>query len=177
VERAAAEKAAAAAMAAAREQQIMLSNFHVDRVTSDLAGIRTSENVFIVVNPEKTTTVLGRWRIDLQSIVEQQLIIEKSVTFGTTKGSFNVLNVTDEIVAAAGNRFFEQVNKPFLDAAIKRGDDIALATIPKLKDNVMTPTDELRNYFARELEYLVRAGVKPSNVSAADWTKIQGWFK
>jgi hypothetical protein len=79
---------------------------------------------------------------------------------------------------AAGPRFFEELNKPFLEAAIKRGDDISLATIPKVPQDLIDPTTgAFIGNFAKEVHYLVKAGGKPSNVSASQWSIIQGWFK
>ena len=47
-------------------------------------------------------------------------------------GSFNFLNVPDRFAdKAVSERFWNEVNKPFLDAAIQRGDDIVLATKPE----------------------------------------------
>jgi hypothetical protein len=89
-----------------------------------------------------------------------------------------VLNVPKNVEVAAGARFFEEINKPFLEAAIKRGDDITLATIPKFPQHLIDPiTGDLIGNFAKEIHYIVRAGIKPSNVSASQWYIIQGWFK
>jgi hypothetical protein len=101
----------------------------------------------------------------------------KSEDFGARTGGFNVLNVPDEKFQAQGANFFENVNKPWLDAAIKRGDNIPLATIPKKIDDVMTSNGELKGNFAYELKYLVENNYKPSNITQQQWESIQGWFK
>lgn len=82
------------------------------------------------------------------------------------------------LVDAASDQFFEKVNKPFLDEAIKRGDDIALGTIPSAKKDVIElETGVLKGNFAKELDYLVRIDYKPVNVSPAQWEIIKRWFK
>jgi hypothetical protein len=102
----------------------------------------------------------------------------KTEDFGAKPGGFNVLNVPKSTEDAAGNQFFEKVNKPFLDEAVKRGDDIALGTIPSAKKDVIDlKTGALEGNFAKELDYLVRIDYKPVNVSPAQWETIKGWFK
>jgi hypothetical protein len=104
--------------------------------------------------------------------------LAKTEDFGAKPGGFNVLNVPKSVEDAAGTQFFEKVNKPFLDEAIKRGDDVALGTIPTVKDQIILPkTGALNGNFAKELDYLVRNDYKPVNVSPAQWTTIKGWFK
>ena len=102
----------------------------------------------------------------------------KTDDFGAKPGGFNVLNVPKSVEDAAGTQFFEKVNKPFLDEAIKRGDDVALGTIPGVKKDVIElETGALKGNFAKELDYLVRNDYKPVNVSPAQWETIKGWFK
>ncbi|MCD8456785.1 hypothetical protein [Xylella taiwanensis] len=85
----------------------------------------------------------------------------------TQPGSFNLLNTPDSLYAALGpEKFWQQVNKPFLDAAIKRGDDIVLATTPnkapfnpnpKISGNMLRADGTLTG-FGREIEYLKKNG-------------------
>jgi hypothetical protein len=72
-----------------------------------------------------------------------------------------VLNTPDSLPAALGpERFWEQVNKPFLDAAIARGDDIVLATRPTPSSlNVVRPDGAVvRSGFGKEYDYLRSLG-------------------
>lgn len=55
----------------------------------------------------------------------------KSYDFGDKKGGFNILNIPDNVAKNFEGAFWDSYNRPFLDDAISRGDDIALATIPK----------------------------------------------
>lgn len=155
--------------------------------SSSPAGLNTSGGV-IAANPNKTTTVLGRWTDDMKSIIgdktdnaisqlEPGSYLPKTTDFGTKPGGFNVLNVPKDVEIAAEGRFFETVNKPFLDAAIKRGDDVALATIPRYKSDYITADGSFKGNYAKELDYLVKNNYKPVNVSLAQWNTIKGWFK
>jgi len=164
------------------------NNFYAEGWSSSPAGLNTSAGV-IPSNPNKTTTVLGRWSPDMQGVIgdapksiDGQLVpgsaLPKTEDFGPKPGGFNVLNVPKNVEDAAGGQFFEQVNKPFLDEAIKRGDDIALGTIPTVKDQIILPkTGALNGNFAKELDHLVRNNYKPVNVSPAQWETMKGWFK
>jgi filamentous hemagglutinin len=179
-----AAKAEAAAIAKAKVN----NNFYAEGASSAPAGLNTSAGV-IAANPDKTTTVLGRWSPDMKNVIGDtpsgsagQLTpgsaLAKTEDFGAKPGGFNVLNVPKSVEDAAGTQFFEKVNKPFLDEAIKRGDDVALGTIPSVKKDVIElETGALRGNFAKELDYLVRNDYKPVNVSPAQWTTIKGWFK
>jgi filamentous hemagglutinin len=71
--------------------------------------------------------------------------------------SFNLLNVPDNIVAALKpGTFWDTYNKPFLDAAIQRGDDIVVATKPELR--FLKRTDGSLTGFGREMQYLESKG-------------------
>lgn len=101
----------------------------------------------------------------------------KSEDFGARPGGFNVLNVSKTTEDAASPNFFDKVNKPFLDAALKRGDDVALATIPTKIDDVIEKTGALKGNFSKELDYLIKNNYKPVNVSSAQWATIKSWFQ
>ena len=153
------------------------NNFYRDGASSNPPGLYTSAGV-IPANPIKTTTVLGRYSSDMDNVINQQMNAVKTENFGAATGGFNVLNVDDAAAKAAGANFFEQYNKPFLDQALKRGDDIVLGTIPALKDQIINPkTGLLNGNFAKELDYLVKNNYAPVNVSPAQWETIKGWFK
>lgn len=78
---------------------------------------------------------------------------------GTQPGSFNVLNTPDILHNTLGpQRFWEQVNKPFLDAALRRGDDIVLATKPDSAVLRNTANPDGLSGFGREYKYLIDHG-------------------
>lgn len=71
--------------------------------------------------------------------------------------------------------FFSQYNKPWLEAAIQRGDDIVFATKPLFKSDYIK-NNVLQGAFAYELEFLAKRNVKPSNLSFEEWVLIKSWF-
>jgi hypothetical protein len=116
----------------------------------------TSSGAVIKPNPNKTTTILGNHQTDMKRIIEEELKAPKNVDFGPKKGGFNVLNVPDEVYKGS-KQFFEEVNKPFLDEAIKRGDDILMASDPTLATNIFRADGTLTG-FGMEIEHLAKNG-------------------
>lgn len=127
--------------------------------------IKTSSGVVIKANPDKTTTVLGTFKDDTKRITNQELGMPKSMAIdgATQPGSFNLLNTPDSLHTALGpEKFWQQVNKPFLDAVIARGDDIVLATKPEERFLSRLASDGSgkleRTGFGREYDYLTGKG-------------------
>ncbi len=117
-----------------------------------------SSGVILKANPDKTTTILGSFDMDMRSIVNEMGNV-KSTDFGGNKGGFNVLNVPDELYNQ--DTFWDLYNKPWLDEAIRRGDDIVLATKPEGK--VLQSLDKVTGKwgpsgFAKEYQYLIKKG-------------------
>lgn len=108
----------------------------------------------LTAEPGKTTTILGRYNPDMKEIVNE-LGNQKSLDFGPKSGGFNVLNVPDNLYNTP-DQFWQEYNQPWLDQAIKRGDNIVLATEPtagKLTDSTGALTG-----FGREYNYLLSKG-------------------
>lgn len=74
-------------------------------------------------------------------------------TVASNNGGFNFLNIPDNI-ANASSDFFNQYNKPWLQQAIQRGDDIVLATRPVNQSDFITATGQLKGMYAEELKFL-----------------------
>jgi hypothetical protein len=176
VKRAQVAKAVAEAEAKAKNQARIDNNFWTEGSSSSTVGLQTSAGV-LSPNPHRTTTVLGRWQTDMKSVINGQLHAPKSEDFSARPGGFNVLNVSKETEMAAGSQFFEKINRPFLDEAISRKDDIALASIPLHRTDLITSSGELKGMYARELEHLVRHNYKPINISNQQWANIKEWVK
>ncbi len=118
----------------------------------------TSSGAILKANPNKTTTILGSYENDMKYIIDEMGNM-KSTYFGAQEGSFNVLNVPDELYDP--DTFWDLYNKPWLNEAINRGDDIVLATIPEGK--VMQTFNKLSGEwgpsgFAKEFQYLIDNG-------------------
>lgn len=123
---------------------------------SPCPNYRSSNGAALVPNPNKTTTVLGRYKQDMKQIIEQELKLPKSTDFGAKQGGFNVLNV-DDAVANATPDFWREFNKPFLDQAIARGDDILMVTDPTKSSNLLSQSGGLSG-FGQEVQYLLSRG-------------------
>jgi hypothetical protein len=88
----------------------------------------------------------------MKTLVGEELLGNlKTAQFGGKKGGFNVLNVSDEAIASHGgyDNFWKTFNEPWLDEAIKRGDDIWSASNPLelnllFKDLTLVPVDALK---------------------------------
>ncbi len=106
--------------------------------------------------PEKTTTILGRYASDTGDIIKE-LNLPKSTDFSGNPGGFNLLNTPDNLYAELGAEgFWNEYNKPFLDAAISRGDEILMST-PINNSTLYTKFGELTGY-GREYYYLLSKG-------------------
>jgi hypothetical protein len=163
------------------------SNFGDAKVVSGAGSVLRKIDDFIpssgtklIGNTNKTTTLLGRWIPDMQVIKDKMLPNEFNVgtKFGTNtnnNGGFNFLNIPDELANASAD-FFNQYNKPWLQQAIQRGDDIVLATRPINKSDFITSTAQLKGMYAKELEFLVQQDYKPINLSPTEWNTIKTWF-
>ena len=117
----------------------------------------------------------------MQIIKEKMLNSEFNVgtVYGTSSnnlGGFNFLNISDDL-AANSSDFFNQYNKPWLEALINRGDDIILATRPINKSDFFTLTGAFKGMYAEELNFLVQNNYKPINLSIEEWDNIKSWFE
>lgn len=143
----------------------------------------SSSGTKLIGNVNKTTTILGRWVDDMKDI--KRLLNVEDFNVGTSygklsqnNGGFNFLNIADDLYISAGDNFFELYNKPWLKAAIDRGDDIILATKPTQKLELISKTGKLQNgSFPQEIKYLVQRDFKPKNITDIEWTTIKNWFK
>jgi hypothetical protein len=123
----------------------------------------TSSGAVIKPNPNKTTTILGNHKTDMKRIIEDELQLPRNTDFGPKKGGFNVLNVPNELYKNP-KQFFDEVNKPFLDEAIKRGDDILMASDPAVYSNIIRPDGKLTG-FGMEVKHLLENGYKFDKVT------------
>jgi len=113
----------------------------------------TSNGATLKPNPNKTTTVLGRFDKDMDRIINKELEIPKNTDFGPRKGGFNVLNVPDEMYKNP-DQFWKEINQPFLDKAITRGDDIVMASDPEDINNLVR-NGKLTG-FGQEVQHLIK---------------------
>ncbi len=129
-----------------------------------------SSGARIIANPNKTATIVGNYTRfgysagDMKTLVADELLGNlKTAQFGPKKGGFNVLNISNETIALHGgfDNFWNVFNKPWLEEAIDRGDDIWAASNPMelnllFKDLSLVPVNSLKTpeSLARYLENL-----------------------
>jgi hypothetical protein len=85
----------------------------------------------------------------------------KAVDFGPKPGGYNTLNIPDDLADnLTPQQFWDRYNKPWLEAAIQRGDVIVFATEPApgllSKQSARGGTE--RTGFGREFHYLQQSG-------------------
>ena len=130
------------------------------KVISDIK-YKPSSGAVLKANPNKTTTIIGSFDKDMKNIIDEMGNV-KSTDFGGKNGGFNVLNVPDEMYKTrTRQQFWDEINMPWLDKAIKRGDDIVLATKPK--GTAISYIDDVTGKevitgFGREYNYLIKRG-------------------
>ena len=113
---------------------------------------KATSGVKLVSNPSKTTTILGRYDDDMKYIINDLKINDVYVDgLSPNVGGFNVLNITKEYEYS---KFWDMYNKPFIDAAVSRGDHILMATKPTLDKLFKAGSTELTG-FGKEFYYLI----------------------
>ena len=121
--------------------------------------ITTSSGIVIKPTDGKTTTVLGSFSSDMDNIVNGKLAYPKTTDFGTKPGGYNVLNVPDTMFTSrTPDQFWNEVNVPFLDSAMQRGDPIYIATKPSAA--ALLKADGSLTGFGREIKYLTSNGYR-----------------
>ena len=121
---------------------------------------KPTSGAILKATPEKTTTVLGKFGKDTRKIL-QELGNTKTTYKGPRTYGFNLLNTPDEFLDELGPIvFWEQYNKPWLDAAIARDDVILLATEPTESNLYVSKKkdDNTLSGFGREYFYLLEHG-------------------
>ena len=81
-------------------------------------------------------------------------------------GGFNFLNIP---VSPDMNTFFEKYNKPFLDRAIDRNDDIIIVTPINDIINDLQKGKMSQGMYPLEIKYLVQKNYRPINITDSDW--------
>ncbi len=119
--------------------------------------ITASSGIVIRPTEGKTTTVLGSFSSDMDNIINGKLAYPKTTNFGAKPGGYNVLNVPDTMFTSrTPDQFWNEVNAPFLDSAMQRGDPIYIATKPSA--STLLRADGSLTGFGREIKYLTSNG-------------------
>jgi hypothetical protein len=105
----------------------------------------------IAPTPGKTTTLIGNYKGDMQHVLGE-LKYPKTTDFGPKEGSFNLLNVPDNVTI--GVDFWKQFNEPWLRQATNRGDVVVLMSNPA--DPALLSRGGRSTGFGREVEFMDR---------------------
>ncbi|WP_415396200.1 hypothetical protein [Sulfurimonas sp. CS5] len=141
----------------------VVKSIDVPKVKTDVVVSKTPQElnynarsgVKLIANPDKITTILGRYDTDSSKIIDE-LNYFKTLDFEAKQGGFNVLNTPDNLFKSP-EQFWNDYNKSFLDKAIERGNDIVLMTKPEAK--VLRDVDSGKiTGFGREIKYLEAKG-------------------
>jgi RHS repeat-associated protein len=126
---------------------------------------QTTSGALLRGTPGRTTTVLGNYSMDIKHILAETGNV-KSLDFGAKPGSFNILNVPDHLYVTP-KQFWNDFNRPWLDAALSRNDVMLFATRPEMsvlrRLNPATGKFELSG-FGREYLHLRKNGL-PSQLN------------
>ncbi|MAT15363.1 MAG: hypothetical protein CMJ46_08850, partial [Planctomyces sp.] len=119
--------------------------------------------------PGKTTTIIGRFDSDMQHIKRElnppEWTTAEQARNAVGQEEFNMLNMSDEVYNANRDNFWEDYNKPWLDGAIERGDDIFVASDPLDYANLIN-TNGRRTAFGEEVKYLKEKGFEYDPVTS-----------
>lgn len=105
----------------------------------------------IITNPNKTTTVIGKWTNGTEKIINAGL--SKS---GKNVGGINALNVVTD--GLTDDQIWNQINKPWLDKVIQRGDVIRIISDHSSQLNLFN--NGVPSFFKREIDYLISKGYR-----------------
>lgn len=138
-----------------------------------LTGKRTKPimilNKNVSLNSNKVNTFLGRFDPNIKQLFDE-LGSFKNIGLGETKGGINILNKPDHYYEKSS--WWTVYNMPWLNSAIKRRDDIYLATIPKKVEDFFDYEGDIRS-FASELKLLVDNNYRPKNITDEEWESIK----
>ena len=133
----------------------------VARILNDVMTLKyTGFGGDIVSNPNKTTTVIGKWKDGTQKIIDSGF--SKS---GKNTGGINALNTVTK--GMNSQDVWNTINKPWLQKAVNRGDIIRAVSDPNLSSNLVNPnTFNGLSFFGMEHNFLT----KPISQGGAGYT-------
>ena len=130
---------------------------------------RASGGTTFTLSVIKINTILGRFRPDIANLINE-LGSFKNVGLGEVPGGINILNKPDYYYNAS--TWWNVFNKPWLDKAIRRGDDIYLAT-NLTNANDIIKKGRLMGSYAEELNHLAIKNYKPVDITETEWNNIK----
>jgi hypothetical protein len=114
----------------------------------------------VICHSTKTTKVIGKYQPPGGAPGSKNLIESGITKYGENPGGVNVLNDLTNTQGWSDQQIWDQINKPWLDAAANRGDIIRVVSDPLDLANIYkggNPANGL-SFFGREVERLDQLG-------------------
>lgn len=136
------------------EGKILNNGSEVGKIIGDRLHVKYSgHGGDIVCDPDKTTTILGKWK-DPSCGGTCEVIDSRLSKSGQNIGGVNVLS--ENIPSGwTDQQIWDNVNEPWLRDAASRGDVIRVVSDPTLPTNIYKPDGSL-SFFGREHELLTK---------------------
>lgn len=132
---------------------------------SQIVQLPTSLGGSITTSTTKISTFIGK--TTETQILKDQFGNFKHIEVGETAGSINLLNMPDPYWNPS--TWFTDYNQGWMQRAINRGDDIYIVSTIDHDALVKFDGTPGGSYYANELNELIKAGIKPKNLSIEDW--------
>lgn len=125
----------------ASKGRILKDGNEVGRIVGDRLNVKyTGYGNDIVCDATKTTTGIGKYDPP-GGVGTKQVIDSKLSKSGENPGGINILNDTRNTQGWSDQKIWDEINQPWLDDAIARGDNIRAVSNPLDINNVFTKTD------------------------------------
>jgi hypothetical protein len=137
---------------------IKKAGVEVGEISGDLLKVKyTGLGGDVVCHPTKTTSAIGKYQPTGGGPGTKNLIESGITKSGENAGDVNVLNDLTNTQGWPDQQIWDQVNKPWLDAAAIRGDIIRAVSDPLSASNIYKNgvSGEL-SFFGREHEHLTQ---------------------
>jgi hypothetical protein len=133
-----------------------------DLMVGGLSGRTTTSGAVLKADPLRTTTIIGSYRDDIKGLIDIAGDLDTTAIGQANPGGFNLLNVPNVIADRYKKTFWEKYNKPWLEAAIGRGDNIVFATEPTWDVLTRPGKNGLRGLsgYGREYKFLRSRGYR-----------------
>ncbi len=127
----------------ASEGRILKNGNEVCRIVGDRLHVKyTGYGDDIVCDATKTTTGIGKYDPP-GGVGTKQIIDSKLSKSGENPGGVNILNDTRNTQGWSDQKIWDEINQPWLDDAIARGDNIRAVSDPLDVNNVFKATDNI----------------------------------
>ncbi len=127
----------------ASEGRILKEGSEVGRIVGDRLHVKyTGYGDDIICDATKTTTGIGKYNPP-GGVGTKQIIDSKLSKSGENPGGINILNDTRNTQGWSNQKIWDEINQPWLDDAIARGDNIRAVSDPLKIENVFSDITDI----------------------------------